>query len=157
MASLIGLHQDTPVNKQLVRTASIHRVTVAVKPPTPTIAAQPQPEITAAVETPPPPVVTPAPPTTPEGMMSAAGISQSDFPYVEYIVSHESTWNIYATEPTTGAYGLCQSLPAYKMASAGSDWQTNGVTQLIWCNSYAQSAYGGWYNAYIHWVNNHWW
>lgn len=89
--------------------------------------------------------------------MSAAGIAPEDQGYADYIVTHESTWRVYATEPTTGAYGLCQSLPATKMANAGSDWQTNPVTQLEWCNSYAQSAYGSWYGAYIHWVDFRWW
>ena len=54
-------------------------------------------------------------------------------------------------------YGLCQATPGYKMASAGSDWETNPITQLRWCNSYADNTYGSWYNAYIHWVDYSWW
>ena len=86
--------------------------------------------------------------------MTQAGISASDFGYVDYIVSHESGWNLFATEPTSGAYGLCQSLPGYKMASAGADWGTNPVTQMSWCNNYAIARYGSWYDAYIYWVNH---
>ena len=38
------------------------------------------------------------------------------------------------------------------MASAGSDWATNPVTQLRWCNGYAQDRYGSWAAAYNHWL-----
>lgn len=89
-------------------------------------------------------------------LMSAAGIAPGDYGYVDYIVSHESNWNPGA-ENASGAYGLCQALPGGKMASAGSDWASNPVTQLRWCNSYALSSYGSWYGAYAHWVSYHWW
>lgn len=90
--------------------------------------------------------------------MAAAGISPSDYTYVDYIVTHESGWNYLATNPSSGAYGLCQALPGGKMASAGADWQTNPITQLRWCNSYAQAAHGGgWYNCYLFWLGNSWW
>jgi TolA-binding protein len=85
----------------------------------------------------------------------AAGIPESDWPYVECVingcqgVSAEGGWGGTLRWNTTGsgAYGLCQSLPASKMASAGADYMTNPITQLRWCNGYAQ-AYGGWANAW---------
>ena len=89
--------------------------------------------------------------------MSLAGITSEDYGAANYIISHESSWNSSATEPNTGAYGLCQSLPAIKLASAGSDWQTNPVTQLKWCNDYAVARYGGWQQAYAHWTAVRWW
>lgn len=89
-------------------------------------------------------------------IMAAAGISPSDYPYVDYIVSHESGWRPLAANPS-GAYGLCQSLPGSKMASAGADWATNPVTQLKWCSGYATGRYGGWAAAYEVWVSKHWW
>lgn len=88
--------------------------------------------------------------------MAAAGINSSDYTYVEYIVAHESSWRVTAQNPS-GAYGVCQSLPASKMATAGADWQTNIVTQLRWCDSYAKSRYGGWAQAYSFWQKNRWW
>lgn len=91
-----------------------------------------------------------------QSIMAAAGIAQSDWVYVDYIVTKESGWRVNATNPSSGAYGLCQSLPASKMASAGADWQSNAVTQLRWCNSYS-SRYGGWYGSYVFWLNNKWW
>lgn len=92
-----------------------------------------------------------------QAIMSAAGISSSDYTYVDYIITKESGWNSTAANPVSSAYGLCQSLPGSKMASAGSDWQTNAVTQMQWCNSYAQSRYGSWAGAYSFWISNNWW
>lgn len=103
-----------------------------------------------------------------KGDMALAGISPSDYQYVDYIVSHESGWcptkwqGEYGSCPayhgypsaTSGiGYGLGQATPAEQMASYGSDWATDPVTQLRWANAYAQSHWGGWYNAYNHWVN----
>ena len=53
------------------------------------------------------------------------GISDSDALTWAEIIRRESGWQINATNPESGAYGLPQSLPAHKMASAGADWQTN--------------------------------
>lgn len=94
-------------------------------------------------------------PTDKQGVMAAAGISKSDYTYVDYIVSRESGWRPHATNGRT--WGLCQALPGSKMASAGSDWQTNPVTQLKWCSGYATSRYGTWANAYSVWQSKHWW
>lgn len=104
-----------------------------------------------------------------EDWMSQAGISPTDYGAVDYIVSHESGWCPYKHEGEWGvcpstpnfleghAYGICQALPGTKMSAAGDDWLNNPVTQLRWCNSYAQSSYGGWWGAYTHWTNYQWW
>jgi hypothetical protein len=90
--------------------------------------------------------------------LTLSGISKSDWEFVDYIISRESGWkhDIWNTSGS-GAYGLCQSLPANKMGIAGSDYMTNPITQLKWCNSYAEQRYGGWSQAKIFWENNHWW
>ncbi len=90
-------------------------------------------------------------------IISAAGISSSDYNYVDYIITKESGWNYLISNPYSGAYGLCQALPGSKMASAGSDWATNPETQMKWCNSYAVSRYGSWSGAYAFWLENNWW
>jgi hypothetical protein len=90
--------------------------------------------------------------------MAAAGISESDFGYVDYIVSHESGW--VATKSNysgSGAYGLGQAYPAGKMAAFGADYLTDPVTQLKWANAYAKGCYGSWANAYAHWLTYHRW
>lgn len=106
-----------------------------------------------------------------QAVMSAAGISASQYPYVDYIISKESGWchtkwqgeyggcKSYHGTPTSASkgYGLCQSTPAWKMASSGADWATNPVTQLKWCTGYAEGRYGSWKAAYESWVVKHWW
>lgn len=90
--------------------------------------------------------------------MRAAGIAESDFGYVDYIIDRESGW-----APTkynyagSGAYGLGQALPASKMAAFGDDYMTNPVTQLKWANAYAVGRFGSWANAYAHWLSYHSW
>jgi hypothetical protein len=97
-------------------------------------------------------------PKSKTAIMAAAGIRSSEYGAVDYIVSHESGWNhLVRNNEGSGAYGLCQALPASKMASAGSDYLTNPVTQLRWCSSYAKDRYGGWWGAYNHWIASHWW
>ena len=89
--------------------------------------------------------------------MRAAGIGDADFGYVDYIISHESGWDYHAVNRSSGAYGLPQSLPAGKLASAGADWRDNPVTQLRWAHNYAVGRYGSWGGAYHFWTVNHWW
>lgn len=90
--------------------------------------------------------------------MAAAGIAESDFGYVDYIINHESGWGVTKSNYRgSGAYGLGQALPASKMAPFGADYLTNPVTQLKWANSYAKSRYGSWANAYAHWLSRHSW
>ncbi len=90
-------------------------------------------------------------------LMSQAGISSSDFGYVDYIISIESSWNYTALNPYSGAYGLCQALPPVKMAQFGADWKNNPVTQLKFCNSYANGRYGSWESAANFIKSNGWW
>ena len=90
------------------------------------------------------------------GVMAAAGIAASDYSYVDYIVSRESGWRVNAQGYGT-TYGLCQAYPGEKMSSAGADWQTNPITQLKWCSSYAVGRYGSWKAAYEHWIVTHNW
>ncbi len=90
-------------------------------------------------------------------LMAQAGISSSNYQYVDYIVSIESSWNYTAVNPYSGAYGLCQALPPSKMAQFGSDWKDNPVTQLKFCNSYANNRYGSWENAANFIKSNGWW
>lgn len=93
-----------------------------------------------------------------QALMAQAGIPQSDWAYVDSIISRESGWRHTIWNSTgSGAYGLCQALPGAKMASAGADWQTNPVTQLKWCHGYALGRYKSWAAAHSFWNANHWW
>ncbi len=93
-----------------------------------------------------------------EDWMAAAGIASSDYGYVNYIVGRESGWSpTKSNYAGSGAYGLCQALPASKMSSAGGDYLTNPITQLKWCNGYAVGRYGSWYGAWKFWQTHNWW
>ena len=87
--------------------------------------------------------------------MKQAGIPESWYDSINYIVTHESGWRVNATNPSSGAYGLPQSLPGSKMAAAGRDWRTNPITQLKWMKSYV-GRYGGGPGAAAFWRAHHW-
>ncbi|MHC5703666.1 transglycosylase SLT domain-containing protein [Streptomyces sp. PKU-MA01144] len=72
------------------------------------------------------------------------------------IVDHESSWNYRAQNPSSGAYGLVQALPASKMASAGADWRTNPATQIKWGLNYMNDRYGSPCGAWSFWQANRW-
>lgn len=60
---------------------------------------------------------------------------------LEELWHRESGWDHLAENPTSGAYGIPQALPGDKMASHGSDWQTNAATQISWGLDYIASRY----------------
>ena len=61
-------------------------------------------------------------------MLADYGWSSSEFGCLDDLWAGESGWSHTATNPTSGAYGIPQSLPAEKMAAAGADWRTNPAT-----------------------------
>jgi len=75
-------------------------------------------------------------------MKNKYGYSESDYDCFNNIIIRESMWDIDATNPSSGAYGIPQALPGSKMASAGSDWRTNPATQIIWAIGYMKDRYG---------------
>lgn len=101
-----------------------------------------------------------------------ASYSGSGDQYLDYIISHESGGCAFKWQGEIGGcpayhgvpsdysglgYGLCQSTPPSKMASAGADWATNPDTQIQWCKNYALARYGSTYAAYAHWLSFHNW
>jgi hypothetical protein len=69
--------------------------------------------------------------------------------------NQESGWRYDAYNPS-GAYGIPQSLPGSKMASAGSDWRTNPATQIKWGLGYISQIYGTPCGAWSHEVADNW-
>jgi hypothetical protein len=92
-----------------------------------------------------PPVMDAAPSGSPrqvaQQMLDAAG-EGGQFSCLDSLWSRESGWNVYASNPGSGAYGIPQALPGSKMASAGADWRTDAATQIRWGLSYIGAAYG---------------
>lgn len=75
-------------------------------------------------------------------MVSARGWGDGEYQCLLTLWQRESNWNPYAMNASSGAYGIPQSLPGNKMASAGADWQTNPVTQITWGLGYIANRYG---------------
>jgi hypothetical protein len=78
------------------------------------------------------------------------------FDCLNQIWIHESSWKVYATNPSSGAYGIPQALPGSKMAAAGADWGTNPATQVEWGEDYIQSRYGTPCAAWSFWHSHNW-
>jgi hypothetical protein len=93
-----------------------------------------------------------------EAMLSTHGWAKSQISALIKLWDGESNWNHTATNPSSGAYGIPQSLPANKMASAGPDWRTNPATQIKWGLGYIKNRYGSPADAYSFWLSQspHW-
>ena len=79
------------------------------------------------------------------------GYGSDQFSCFDWIIKHESNWNVHAQNASSGAYGLPQSLPGSKMASVASDWRDNPATQIIWGAKYMKDRYGSPCGAKSHW------
>ncbi len=90
-----------------------------------------------------------------ESWIRAAGVPESQVANAYWIIEKESHCRYNAENRSSGAYGIPQALPGRKMASAGSDWKTNPVTQIKWMNDYVKR-YGGWSGAVDFWKKHHW-
>ena len=69
------------------------------------------------------------------------GWGDRQFSCLETLWFRESNWNHKATNRSSGAYGIPQSLPGKKMAAFGDDWRTNPVTQIKWGANYIEKRY----------------
>lgn len=96
--------------------------------------------------------------TTPEENKAYARsiLSDTDFQCLDNLAKKESNWRTTAENKSSGAYGVPQALPGNKMASAGSDWRTNGKTQVNWMISYTKNRYGGPCEAWNAWKTKGW-
>lgn len=128
---------------------------VLVKPPEP----EPEPEEDESAGWA-PPAITPDPGSAQAyaaGAVAARGWPSSEFDCLYALWAKESGWRVNAYNKSSGAYGIPQSLPGSKMATAGADWETNAATQVEWglgyitgrystpCGAWAKSQASGWY------------
>ena len=95
---------------------------------------------------------------TARSMLGAYGFGDGQWGCLDSLWTGESSWNWAARNPSSGAYGIPQSLPASKMSSAGSDWLTNPATQIAWGLGYIKGRYGSPCAALAFWQGNspHW-
>jgi hypothetical protein len=89
------------------------------------------------------------------GMLSARG-QGGQFDCLDRLWTRESEWQVDAENASSGAYGIPQSLPAGKMASAGADWRTNAATQIRWGLDYIDGRHGSPCGAWRHSQANGW-
>jgi hypothetical protein len=119
----------------------------------------PAPSASPAPSSPPPPA-SPVPSGSPRqiamGMLGSYGWSASQFSCLDPLWNQESGWNVYATNPSSHAYGIPQALPGWKMASAGPDWQTDAATQIRWGLGYIKGTYGSPCGAWAHEQSDGW-
>lgn len=90
------------------------------------------------------------PRSTAKAMLAGYGWSASQFSCLDSLWTKESSWNVTATNASSGAYGIPQSLPATKMATAGADYRTNPATQITWGLTYIKASYGSPCSAWAH-------
>ncbi len=101
---------------------------------------------------------------TPDGARATArglaastyGWGDDQFQCLDKLWQKESGWSYTAYNASSGATGIPQSLPGSKMASAGSDWETNATTQIIWGLGYINGSYGTPCSAWSHSQSMNW-
>lgn len=84
------------------------------------------------------------------------GWSEEDFNALINLWNKESRWSPSAHNDATGAHGIAQACPASKMTSEGSDYLTNGETQVRWGLKYIKNTYGTPSNAWSHSQSTGW-
>ena len=84
------------------------------------------------------------------------GWGAGQFGCLKRLWNKESSWRWNADNPSSDAYGIPQSLPGSKMASFGSDWATNPITQIKWGLQYISDSYGTPCSAWAHSQGTNW-
>jgi hypothetical protein len=130
----------------------------AAPEPAPAAAPEPAPAPAAAPE--PAPVVAVNDPAGAQayaaGQLASYGWAPDQMQCLDTLWNKESDWTTTATNPSSGAYGIVQSLPAEKMASAGADYLTNYRTQINWGLNYIQDRYQSPCGALNFHLSNNW-
>jgi hypothetical protein len=70
--------------------------------------------------------------------------------------NRESGWNNKARNPSSGAYGIPQALPASKMGAAANPPTSSASAQIKWGLSYIKSRYGSPTAAWAHETSAGW-
>lgn len=163
--AVVGDYSTAIVRDSYGVTAKPIPVVVPPKPAAPAAkAAAPRSNSSAAAPAPAAPAPAPAVSAPDPGsaksiaysMVLARGWGADQFSCLEQLWQKESGWNTFANNPSSGAYGIPQSLPGSKMASAGGDWATNPATQITWGLGYIGDRYGSPCGAWNHSIANNW-
>ncbi len=79
-----------------------------------------------------------------------AKMSAHQFHCLHHLWDNESSWRVKALNRSSGAYGIPQSLPGWKMRKAEEprwgkrwdDWRTDALVQVRWGRWYVRGRYG---------------
>lgn len=87
-----------------------------------------------------------------QAILASKGYTGNEWACYDFIISHESGWNPNAQNPSSGTYGLGQSMdqqnnPAYR---------NDPIYQINWALDYMVQRYGSPCGAKSFWDNNHW-
>ncbi len=83
------------------------------------------------------------------------GWTKDDYNSLVQLWNRESGWNANS-HSGTGAHGIPQALPASKMSSEGSDYYSNGKTQIRWGLKYIKNKYGNASSAWSFFKSHGW-
>lgn len=92
-------------------------------------------------------------------MMMRMGFPSSQWPALKALWTGESNWNEGARNPSSGAYGIPQALPASKMGPAAQGTGSAAAkAQIAWGLRYIKDRYGSPSSAYSTWQSRspHW-
>lgn len=82
--------------------------------------------------------------------------TQWQYRWLNLLWSHESSWNVHASNPYSGAYGIPQAVPGSKMSTAGPNWTSSARTQIRWGLRYIKAQYGSPHMAWEHELATGW-
>ena len=87
------------------------------------------------------------------GAAAQRGWTGADWDALEILWTKESSWQWYADNPTSSAYGIPQGLPGWDM---GYGWQDDGAVQIDWGLKYIAQRYGTPSEAWAYWQRKGW-
>lgn len=91
---------------------------------------------------------------------SMYGWEGAEWVALQKLWNQESSWNNKAKNPSSGAYGIPQSLPYTKMPKAAwpesAGGKSDATTQIKWGLTYIKGRYGSPSKAWAHEVKNNW-
>jgi hypothetical protein len=93
-----------------------------------------------------------------KGRLGAFGWDGSQWASLVSLWTGESGWSNIARNPSSGAYGIPQALPASKMGPAANPPTNSASAQVDWGMNYIKATYGSPNSAYSQWLarSPHW-
>jgi hypothetical protein len=89
-------------------------------------------------------------------MAAAKGWTGEQWTCLDETWTQESHYDEHAENSSSGAYGIPQSLPRTKMATAGPDYESSPATQIKWGLGYIAARYKSPCEAWQHEVDDGW-